>query len=293
MVKKLKNKIEKLINDFNINIEDKKASTEKDKDDLLSYIKTNFNLYEEQLTDPLSTIFKKFAFIHKHIYKESNIKINDLEKIFSNYTSTVKKAKKISIKEIRKIDYFFARPDTTNASNQKMVKSGILAPLLIFYKNNLQPQTKIKFIDPLKGEISIFKTKNSIYSYLEPVNSNNRLYGCKLFSPIIEENSYIIFDELIYKNYDNYIFEFLSEFNNLLEKLEIYNNVIFEITINKEFQIKIIVNKNYENQKFVKIRQIDEKYIKSKLPINVIFKQNFPIIKILKLFYLKFKQENI
>lgn len=285
----MKNKIEKLINYFDINLKDRKASTEKDKDKLLLYLKENFNVYEEQRTNPFSVIYGKFKLIDKHLSKNLNIKINNLEEIFLNYTLTSPKAEDISIKEIRKMDYFFAREDTTNASNQKMVKSGILASLLMFYENDFQSKTRIKFIDPLSGTISTLKTKDSVYKYLLPCNSNNRLYGCKLFSHIIGETSYIVFDELIYKNYDDYIFEFLSKYNILLEKLEKYHKTIFEITTNKEFKVQLIVNENYENQEFLKIELIDEIYIESKLPIKVVINKN-PLLTKIKLLFLTFKK---
>jgi hypothetical protein len=266
----LKQKIVNLINNFDIDMSIEATTTKKDKDDLLDYLKTNFGVYEEQIAHCSNNIFKRFNFIEKYNKNNTNIKLIDLCEILKNHEEIEAKddSKILTFKELRNIDYFFDRSDTTNGSNQKNVKSGILASLLIYYRNNCDDKTEIKFKDKLKGTISIFKTNTGYYKYLVPDSSNNRLFGCKLFESILDDNCYLIFDELYYKKYDDNIFIFLDKLNALLNRLENYSSLNFELTFDKEYQIKLIVNANYNNEEFIQIDEIDDKYIESKIIRN-------------------------
>ncbi len=266
----LKVKIEKLINDFNIDMSIEKATTKKDKDDLLDYLKTNFGVYEEQRVYDKSNIFKKFDFIEKHNRNSTNIELINLDLILTNYEEIEEKdaSKILTFKELKNIEYFFDRDTKTDGSNQENVKSGILASLLIYYRNNCREKTEIKFKDTLKGTISIFKTNTEYYKYLVPDSSNNRLYGCKLFESILDDNCYLSFDQLYFKKYDDNIFIFLDKLNTLINCLEKYGSLDFELIFNEKYQIKLIVNSNYQNQEFIQIDEIDNNYIKSKIIRN-------------------------
>lgn len=266
----LKQNIKNLIKDFDIDMSIEEATTEKDKDYLLDYLETNFGVYEEQIVHCTNNILKKFDLVEKHKKNETNIELIDLGEILKNYKVIEAKddSKIVTFKELKNFDYFFDRSDTTNGSNQKNVISGILAPLLIYYRNDCAENTNIKFKNSLKGSIYKFKSDKGYYKYLVPSSSNNRLYGCKLFESILDDNCYLTFDELTIYEYDDYIFIYLDKLNNLLSLLEKYSSLNFELTFNKEYQIKLIVDSNYENQEFIQIDKIDDNYIASKIIRN-------------------------